>query len=83
MNVSLPPKLRAFVQAKIRSGLYNDAGDVLREALRLMQARDRGEREKLRRLRAALVAGEESGQAEPFDMEHFIAELDAEPRKQA
>jgi len=83
MNVSLTPKLESFVKAKVKSGLYNNASEVLREALRLLQARDRAEREQLRQLRAALVAGEESGQARPFDLDAFIAELDSESRKRA
>jgi putative addiction module CopG family antidote len=42
-------------------GLYNNASEVLRQALRLLQARDRAEREQLRHLRTALIAGEKSG----------------------
>lgn len=34
MNVSLTPKLEAFVRQKVASGLYNNASEVLREALR-------------------------------------------------
>jgi len=83
MNVSLTPKLEAFVKAKVKSGLYNNASEVLREALRLLQARDRAERAQLRRLRDALIAGEESGPAAPFDLGAFIAELDVESRKRA
>jgi putative addiction module CopG family antidote len=51
MNVSLTPKLETFVKAKLKSGLYNNASEVLREALRLLQARDRAERGQLRHLR--------------------------------
>jgi len=83
MNVSLTPKLEAFVKAKVKSGLYNNASEVLREALRLLQARDRAECEQLRHLRAALIAGEKSGPTRPFDLGAFIAELDADSRKRA
>jgi antitoxin ParD1/3/4 len=83
VNVSLTPKLEGFVKAKVKSGLYNNASEVLREALRLLQARDRAEREQLRHLRAALIAGERSGPTRPFDLGAFIAELDAESRKRA
>jgi antitoxin ParD1/3/4 len=83
VNVSLTPKLESFVKAKVKSGLYNNASEVLREALRLLQARDRAEREQLRHLRTALIAGEKSGPTQPFDLGAFIAELDAEARKRA
>jgi antitoxin ParD1/3/4 len=37
MNVSLTPKLEQFVQAKVESGRYNSASEVVREALRLLE----------------------------------------------
>ncbi|MCA8258275.1 type II toxin-antitoxin system ParD family antitoxin [Burkholderia sp. AU31624] len=40
MNVNLTPNLEAMVKAKVASGLYNNASEVVREALRLMAARD-------------------------------------------
>ncbi|MDE2464703.1 MAG: type II toxin-antitoxin system ParD family antitoxin [Alphaproteobacteria bacterium] len=36
MNVSLTPKLEEFVRQRIASGLYNNASEVIREALRLL-----------------------------------------------
>jgi antitoxin ParD1/3/4 len=33
MNVSLTPKLEAFVQEKVASGLYTSASEVIRDAL--------------------------------------------------
>ena len=41
MNVSLTPKLEEFVAAKVSSGLYNSASEVVREALRLLEEHDR------------------------------------------
>jgi antitoxin ParD1/3/4 len=40
MNISLTPQLNTMVQNKVASGLYNNASEVVREALRLMNARD-------------------------------------------
>jgi len=40
MNVSLTPKLEAIVRSKVASGLYNNASEVIREALRLLLDRD-------------------------------------------
>lgn len=41
MNISLTPTLKALVQAKVASGLYNNASEVVREALRIMEENDR------------------------------------------
>src|SRR5262249_61708038 len=38
MEINLPPKLEQLVQSK-QSGHYNSAGDVVREALRLLEQR--------------------------------------------
>lgn len=39
MNVSLTPELEKLVRAKVASGLYNNASEVVREALRMMHGR--------------------------------------------
>ncbi|MBX3070696.1 MAG: type II toxin-antitoxin system ParD family antitoxin [Thermomicrobiales bacterium] len=44
MNVSLTPQLEAMIRAKVDSGMYNNASEVVREALRIM------EREEKRRI---------------------------------
>ncbi len=46
MNVSLTSELEAFVAAKVQSGRYHSASEVIREALRLLE-----EREQLRAIR--------------------------------
>ena len=37
MNVSLTPELEEFVSAKVGTGRYNSASEVVREALRLLE----------------------------------------------
>ena len=37
MNVSLTAKLEKFVSSKVKSGRYNSASEVVREALRLLE----------------------------------------------
>ena len=40
MNVNLTPQLEQLVKQKVDTGLYNNASEVVREALRLMAQRD-------------------------------------------
>lgn len=40
MHISLTPELEARVKAKVESGLYNNASEVIREALRFMDAHE-------------------------------------------
>jgi antitoxin ParD1/3/4 len=40
MNVSLTPELEKFVSAKVESGRYKSASEVVREALRLLEEHD-------------------------------------------
>jgi putative addiction module CopG family antidote len=40
MNVSLTPELENYVRRKVASGLYNNASELIREALRLFVARE-------------------------------------------
>ena len=71
MNVSLTPKLEKFVSAKVQSGRYNSASEVVREALRLLEEHDEARAAQLvefngepgRRL-AALDRGESLNPAE-------------------
>ena len=58
MHVSLTQKLEEFVKAKVESGLYNNASEVVRDALRLMREFEEVRRLKLERLRNALAKGE-------------------------
>ena len=41
LNVNLTPKLEALVRQKVAEGLYNNASEVIRDALRRMEAQDR------------------------------------------
>ncbi len=79
MHVSLTPTLEDLVRRKVESGLYNNASEVVREALRLMAEQDQVYQLKLERLRAALEVGEASGPARAFNFDTFMHELDNEP----
>ena len=71
MNVSLTPELEQFVQTKVRSGRYNSASEVIREALRLLEEQERARaaqlaefNEELGRRLASLDRGERADPAE-------------------
>ena len=58
MHVSLTPELEALVKAKVESGLYNNASEVIREALRFMDAHEEWVKEiKTALLRKQLKTG--------------------------
>lgn len=43
MNVSLTPELEQYIRRKVDSGLYGNASEVVREALRLLLRRESGQ----------------------------------------
>lgn len=68
MNVSLTRHFERLVQEKVESGRYHSASEVIRDALRLLEERDRMNEAKLEVLRADIREGLESGPAEEMDM---------------
>jgi antitoxin ParD1/3/4 len=75
MNVSLTKELEALVEKKVKSGLYHTASEVVRDALRLLEERDRLYEHRLRELRKEIKKGLESGPATPFDVEALKARV--------
>ena len=61
MNISLTPELENAVKAKIASGLYNNASEIIREALRESLRRER-ENDWLQREAAIGFAQLDAGQ---------------------
>ena len=58
MHISLTNELESRVKAKVESGLYNNASEVIREALRFMDTHEDWIHEvKLARLREQLKVG--------------------------
>lgn len=74
MNVSLSPVFESYIQAQLESGIYNNASEVIREALRLKMQQDELYQLKIGALREAIIAGENSGVASPFDIHEIIEE---------
>ncbi len=77
LNVNLTPQLEELVRQKVSSGRYNSASEVVREALRLMEAQDQLQAAKLEQLRQDIREGLESGPARPWN----VAEMKREGRK--
>ena len=71
MNISLTPQLEELVKKKVESGRYGSASEVLREALRLLEERDRLYAIRLEALREEIQKGLDSGPATPLDIEEI------------
>lgn len=50
MNISITPELEKLVHAKVKSGMYQSASEVFREALRLLAERDELREKQLEKL---------------------------------
>ena len=72
-SISLGAPFVEFARRKVESGEFGSTSEVVREAMRRFQAEDM-KREALER---ALQEGLDSGPAEPFDVEQFLAEMRA------
>jgi antitoxin ParD1/3/4 len=81
MNVHLTPELEQLVQAKVKSGRYNSASEVVREALCLLEERDQLMELRKEAIRHKIDEGWESlRRSEGVDGEEFFAELERKER---
>lgn len=77
MNVHLTPELEQLVQTKVKSGRYNSASEVVREALRLFEERDQLLELRKEAIRQQIDEGWISlRRGEGVDGEAFFAELE-------
>jgi antitoxin ParD1/3/4 len=70
-SITLSDHLAGFIEAQVNEGHYASPSEVVDAALQLLQAQEA----KLAALRAALIAGEESGPSTAFDIDDFLAEM--------
>jgi antitoxin ParD1/3/4 len=64
-NVNLTPELDKFISNKIDEGMYSNASEVMRTALRLLEREERENEQKMAALRAAIDSGMASGVVKP------------------
>jgi antitoxin ParD1/3/4 len=79
MNVNLTPELEELVHNKVKTGRYNSASEVVREALRLLEDHDKVRVAQLAEFRGEMdrrLASLDRG--ESIDGEEFFAELERE-----
>ena len=57
VNISITPELDSFLQSRVASGRYQTTGEVVRDALRLLEQQETEEDEGFRRLKAKLQTG--------------------------
>ena len=70
-SVSLSDHFAEFIDDQVETGRYGSASDVVRAGLRLLEEHEA----QVARLREALIAGEQSGEPQPFDGEAFVTQM--------
>lgn len=85
MNVSLTPELEQFVQAKVQSGRYNSASEVMREALRLLDDHEKAHAAQLaefnQELGRRLASLDRGVRADPAEVRTRLQRRSEERRK--
>ena len=72
-SVALGPHFEEFIQASILSGRYNNASEVVRTGLRLLEDQE----QRIAALRAAIQEGLTSGCVGDFDSKAYLQEMKA------
>ncbi|HTG35729.1 MAG TPA: type II toxin-antitoxin system ParD family antitoxin [Thermoanaerobaculia bacterium] len=76
LNVSLTPELEKFVEARVASGRYISASEVVREGLRLLEEREVSRQTALDEVRRKISVGlEQAERGELFDGEEVFREV--------
>jgi antitoxin ParD1/3/4 len=79
MKVDLPPELEDLVETKVKSGNYGSAGEVIREALGLLEERDQMLVLQKEEIEGKIAAGLKSlERGEGVDGEKVFDRIDAE-----
>jgi len=81
MHISLTDRLDEYVREKVTSGLYNNASEVIREALRMKISAEETDELKLQRLRDAIEPAWQQAERSKFagySLEKSLARLKTE-----
>lgn len=70
-SVALGPYFEDFIKAQISKGRYNNASEVIRAALRLLEDNE----SRVMALKVAIQDGLDSGEAEGFDPQAHLTTL--------
>jgi antitoxin ParD1/3/4 len=82
VNIPLTPELEQLVKDKVNSGRYHSVSEVMGEALRLLDERDRIREQRLAELKAKIQVGiEASERGEVVDGEEVFAEIEEDIRR--
>ena len=68
LTLELDDHFDSFVERQVANGEYRSSEDVVKAGLSLLEEQEA----KLEALRAALIEGELSGPATPFDFDEFL-----------
>jgi antitoxin ParD1/3/4 len=80
-SVALSPHFETFIQKQVKSGRYNNASEVVRAGLRLLEDQHARARLQQEELRTAIAAGLASGPVRSADT--VFDRLETKYRKQA
>ncbi|WP_152045592.1 type II toxin-antitoxin system ParD family antitoxin [Aureimonas psammosilenae] len=73
-TVELGDRYEAWIAQLLRSGRFTTRNAVLREGLRLLEQQEEARRTRIDDLRGVIREGDESGPAEPLDLDSIRAE---------
>lgn len=84
-NISLTPEQDAFVESVVKAGVYQNASEAVRDALRVLQQRRREDALKLKALRLQIKAGADAlargdyVELDDTELESFLDGIDGGP----
>ncbi len=81
INITVTDELAEMVHGKVQSGMYGDASEVVREALRLMHQRDQSQQDSIGHVQEKLSRGLRQAENGEFS-EQSVGEIIAEAKAQ-
>lgn len=72
-SIALGDHFVSFIESQVQGGRYGSASEVVRAGLRLLEEHEA----KVKMLQEELLAGEQSGEPQPFDKKAFLVKMHA------